>query len=143
MLRRACALLALLLAGGPAARAEPAGADAAAFRQRNEDYVHAFLRSDVAYFQRALADDFIAVLADGRLIDKAGFLQQAARRPDAEDLRLRDVAVRTFADAAVVTAVVSYHRGDGSAVTTRYSCLYVRRGDAWQVEWIQWTRVTA
>jgi ketosteroid isomerase-like protein len=129
------------MAGLLAARAAPAAADEAAFRQRNEDYVHAFLRSDVAYFQQALADDFIAVLADGRLIDKAGFLQQAVHRPDAEELRLRDVVVRIFPDSAVVTAMVSYHRGDGTAVTTRYSMLYVRRGDDWTVEWIQWTRL--
>ena len=38
-----------------------------------------------------LADDFVGVLADGRVIDKAEFLRQAAEPPDARDLRLRDV----------------------------------------------------
>ena len=36
-----------------------------------------------------LADDFVGVLADGRVIDKAEFLAQAAQPPDARDLRLQ------------------------------------------------------
>jgi len=143
MVRLACAVLALLLLAAPRARAQADGADEASFRRRNDDYVRAFLTSDVKGFQALLADDFVAVLADGRLIDKAAFLRNAAVRPDAEELRLHDVAIRVFPAAAIVTASVSYHRADGTAVRTRYSTLYVLRDGAWRIVWVQWTRVSA
>ena len=70
------------------------------------------------------------MLADGRVIDKAGFLAEAAKPPDARDLRLHDVVIRVYGDAALVGAAVAYRRADGSAVRTRYTSVYVRRGTA-------------
>ncbi len=141
---RARALLALLvLAALPGRAAEPAGADESEIRRMNDDYVRAYLDCDVARFRAMLADDFTGVLADGRVIDRAEFLQQAAERPDARDLRLRDVVIRLYGDSALVAGAVSYRRADGTGVRTRYSSVYVRRGGRWQIVWVQWTRVTA
>jgi hypothetical protein len=59
MTRLVCAFALLLCAAaGPARAAEAAGADLAALRQLNDDYVKAFLACDVARFQKILADDF-------------------------------------------------------------------------------------
>lgn len=142
MARSALALVALLLLAAPALRADPGGADEAAFRQRNDDYVRAFLACDVARFRTLLADDFLGVLADGRLIDKAEFLRQAVAKPDVLDLRLRDVGIHVYGDAALVTALVTYHRAAGTPVRTRYSTLYVLRGGAWSVVWSEWTHAS-
>jgi hypothetical protein len=105
--------------------------------------VRAFLACDVARFRRLLADDFAGVLADGRVIDKAEFLREAAIKPDASDLRLHDVTLRAYGDSAMVMAAVTYRRHDGSPVRTRYSTLYVRRDGRWALAWVQWTRVVA
>jgi ketosteroid isomerase-like protein len=121
----------------------PAGQDEPALRQLNDDYVRAFLACDVARFQILLADDFAGVLADGRVIDKAEFLREAASKPDAADLRLHDVTIRAYGDSAMVMAAVTYRRHDGLAVRTRYSTLYVRRDGKWTIAWVQWTRVIA
>ena len=102
----------------------------------------AFLACDVARFRTLLADDFLGVLADGRLIDKAEFLRQAVAKPDVLDLRLRDVGIHVYGDAALVTALVTYHRADGTPVRTRYSTLYVRRGGEWAVVWSEWTHAS-
>jgi ketosteroid isomerase-like protein len=144
MLRRAFALLALVaLAAAPAAAqdAPAAAADEAAVRQLNSDYVRAFLACDVARFRTLLSDDFMGVLADGRVIDKAAFLALAKDNLDAHDLRLRDLVVRPYGDTVLVGAVVSYTRSGGAAVRTRYSSLYVRRDGRWSIAWTQWTRV--
>jgi ketosteroid isomerase-like protein len=144
MARRASALLALLaLAVAPGRSAASAPADEAAIRQMNDDYVRAYLACDVARFRILLADDFVGVLADGRVIDRAEFLRQAAAPPDARGLRLRDVTIRVYGDTALVVALVAYSRADGTGVRTRYSSLYVRRDSKWAIAWVQWTRAAA
>jgi len=141
MVRRMCALSALLLLSlAPGRAADAAGPDEVALRQLNDDYVRAFLSCDVARFRALLSDDFLGVLADGRVIDKAEFLRQARERPDARDLRLHDVVIRTYGDTALIGAYVTYRRSDGTPVRTRYSALYVRRAAGWSVAWVQWTR---
>ena len=94
----------MLILAVPAASADPAGPDEPALRQMNDDYVRAFLTCDVARFRSLLADDFSGVLADGRVIDKAEFLREAAEPPDARDLRLHGVTIRVFGDSALVAA---------------------------------------
>ena len=132
-----------LLLGGPApARAAEAG-DEAALRRLNRDYLGAFLACDVARFRDLLADDFYGVLADGRVIDKAEFLRQAARPPGLRDFRLRDVGVRLYGDAALVNDLAAYRRPDGSTAQTRYVDVYARRQGRWQVVSVQITRVGA
>jgi len=143
MARRASALLALLALAVAPARAGSAPADEAVIRQMNDDYVRAYLACDVARFRTLLADDFTGVLADGRVIDRAEFLRQAAVPPDARGLRLRDVTIRVYGDTALVGALVAYRRADGTGVRTRYTSLYVRRDSRWAIVWVQWTRAAA
>ena len=140
MVRTACALAAILALAAPAGAADVPGPDESALRQMNDDYVRAFLSCDVARFRVILADDFGGVLADGRVIDKAEFLREAAEPPDARDLRLHGVTIRVFGDSALVAALVTYDRASGAAVRTRYSSLYARRAGHWEIVWVQWTR---
>ncbi len=140
LLSSALAGLGLFLGvAGPAA-ASPA-ADEAALRQLNDDYVRAFLACDVGRFRTLLADDFYGVLADGRIIDKAEFLRQAATPPPLKAFRIRDVAVRLFGDAAIVNDLASFRKADGAAGLTRYVDVYARRNGQWQVVSVQITRV--
>jgi hypothetical protein len=142
MVRTALALLVLALtAAGPLRASEATGPEETTLRQLNDDYVKAFLGSDTARFKALLADDFAGVLADGRVIDKAEFLREAAVKPDASDLRLHGVTIHTYGDSAMVMAAVTYHRADGTNVRTRYTTLYVRRDASWVIAWVQWTRV--
>jgi ketosteroid isomerase-like protein len=144
MARTACALLALLLAASSQARAAgPLAPDDAEIRRLNDDYVRAYLACDVSRFRSLLADDFTGVLADGRVIDKAEFLREAAAPPDVRDLRLHDVTIREYGDTALVGALVNYKRADGSGVRTRYTTFYVRSDGRWAIVWVQWTRAVA
>jgi hypothetical protein len=142
MVRTACALLALFFLAAVPARADTGATDEAAFRQRNDDFVRAFLTSDVARFRTLLADDFIGVLANGTLIDRAEFLREAQVKPDAMELRLHDVVIHIYADSAIVSAFVTYHRSKGDPVRTRYTTCYARRDGVWSVTMVQWTWYT-
>jgi ketosteroid isomerase-like protein len=128
---------------GVRAVAAPAGADEAELRRLNDDYVRAFLASDVARDRELLADDFYGVLADGRVIDKAAFLRQAAAPPAVREFRVREVMVRLYGDAAIVNTRATYLRPDGSPAQTRYVHVYVRRDGGWRIASVQITRLPA
>lgn len=144
MARPLRALLALaMLAAFSVRAAEPADTDEPAIRRMNDDYVRAYLAGDAAKFRSMLADDFTAVLASGLVVDRAEFLRLAAERPDVREFRLRDVTIRGYGDAAVVGALATYRRADGTPVRTRYTSVFVRRGGRWAIVSVQWTRVVA
>jgi ketosteroid isomerase-like protein len=127
------ALLAVLTPG--AARADfSINPDAAALTRLNDDNVQAFLHSDVARYRELLADDFTAVLADGRLIDKAEFLrlQRPGLPAPVTDFKVDEVVIRQYGDTALVNGRISYRRPDGIAAQRRYLDVYVRRDGRWQ-----------
>jgi ketosteroid isomerase-like protein len=117
-------------------------ADETTLRRLNDDYVRAFLACDVNRDRELLADDFYGVLADGRVIDKAEFLRQAAQPPALSNFAVRDVAVRVYGDAAVVDTLATYLRPDGNRAKTRYVHVYVRQAGRWRIVSVQITRVT-
>lgn len=133
----------LALALGLPAMAAAENPDEAALRELNRDYVRAFLSSDVARYRELLADDFRAVLSDGRQIDKAEFLLQAAQPPGVTGYRLGDIVVRQYGDTALVNARLDYKRRGGSEIHTRYVDVYVRSGGRWQLVSAQFTRISA
>ena len=137
---RALALGGALLASVTAAPAA-VSADEAAIRKLNDDYLQSFLKCDVASYRELLAEDFRAVLSDGRIIGKAEFLQQAAVPPAVTGFRLDEVLIRTYGDTAVVNGFVRYLKADGAPVLSRYTATYVRAKGQWQIVATQFTRV--
>ena len=115
--------------------------DEGAIRRLNGMFIRAFLASDVASYRTLLADDFRGVLADGRVIDKAGFLRQAAAPAGVSDFRESALSIRLFGDTAIVNALVAYKRPDAATVRTRHVEVYVRRDGRWQVVSEQFTRL--
>ena len=132
-----------LLSRLPAAAAAADGVDETSLRRLNDDYVRASLTCDVARFRELLSDDFLGVLADGRVVDKTKFLVLAAQPPALKDFHVREVAVRLYGDAALVNDFATYRRGDGSLAQTRYVHVYARRSGQWKLVSVQITRVAA
>ena len=143
--RRLLALACLFLAAGGLTRAQIStaslGSDMGALKQLNEEYTKAFLVHDVAFFQGLLTDDFLAVLADGRLIDRKEFLAQAALPPPVHGFEVHDPVIHVYGESAVVTAWVTYKRPDETQARTRYIDLYVKASGRWRMASIQWTRL--
>lgn len=115
--------------------------DEAAIRRLNDDYLQSFLNCDVARYRELLAEDFRAVLSDGRLIDRTEFLRQAAVPPAVTTFHLDEILIRAYGNAAVVNGLVRYLKSDGAPVLSRYTATYVRAHGRWQIVATQFTRV--
>lgn len=141
--RRILALGLAGLAGCASARAADATADRIALRRLNDAYLQAFLESDAGRFRAILAEDFSAVLANGRRIDRSEFLREAALPSRLRDFRVRDVAIQVYGDAATVSDLVSYLLPGGAPGRTRYTELCARLGGGWRIVSVQIVRVSA
>jgi ketosteroid isomerase-like protein len=109
-------------------------------KRLNQEYVDAFLKSDVAWYRENLADDFVCIESDGTVLDRARFLENAGRATDVSTYELRDVRVRIFGDVALVHATGDWARRDGTKGVSRYTDVYAREGDRWKAVSAQITR---
>jgi ketosteroid isomerase-like protein len=98
----------------------------------NQDYIDAVTASNVDRFREILADDFLCSLPDGRLIDRALFLEQTARPATISHLQVHDVNVRLMGDFAIVHARTTFTLADGKPGSGRYTDVWARRNGRWQ-----------
>jgi ketosteroid isomerase-like protein len=101
----------------------------------NREYVRSAITSDVAWFERHLAADFVCSNPDGSLVDRSGFLRQTALPRGISDLELHDVMVRIMGDFALIHARTTFSR-EGQTGSNRYT-------DAWRREPGGWAAVSA
>jgi ketosteroid isomerase-like protein len=97
----------------------------------NRDYVRSVQTSDVRRFKEILADDFLCSLPDGSLVDRDGFLEQAALPAKISNLDVHDVNVRVLGDFAIIHARTTFTAADGSAGSGRYTDVWARRHGRW------------
>ena len=100
-------------------------------RTLNSAFVRAVQESDVAWFEKHLADDFVNSNPDCSLVDRAGFLLQIARPAGISGLQEHDVRIRIFGDAAIIHARTSYARSGGEPGAGRYTDVWTRRQGRW------------
>jgi ketosteroid isomerase-like protein len=105
--------------------------DLAVLRELNRNYVRAVQESDIAWFERNLADDFLNSNPDCSLVDRAGFLMQIARPPGVTCLQEDNVNIRLLGDFALIHAKTSYVKDDGRPGIGRYTDVWTRRQDRW------------
>lgn len=116
------------------------GFDEKDLRQLNDQYITAYMQSDVQWYQKHLSDDFVCIEPDGTILGKAEFLDQTAQGPDVVEYQLEQVQVRIYGVAALVQATGLFTRKNGSNGKSRYTDVYVRNGDEWKVVSAQVTR---
>lgn len=97
----------------------------------NRDYIRAVQMRDVPRFKELLGDDFRCSLPDGSLIDRATFLDRAARPLDISNLEVHDVDVRLLGDVAIVHARTTFTTRDGRSASGRYTDVWAYRGGRW------------
>jgi ketosteroid isomerase-like protein len=125
----------------PATRTQSSTSDGSKIRQTNEQYIDAFMKSDVGWYQEHLADDFVCIESDGSVLGKAEFLEQTAKGPDVVAYELDQVNVRIYGAVALVQATGLFTRRDGSRGKSRYTDVYVQKADEWKVVSAQVTRI--
>jgi hypothetical protein len=100
----------------------------------NDDYIDSVKTSNVDRFREILADDFLCSLPDGRLLDRAQFLEHTARSGGLEALDTEDVKLRIMGDGgdiAIVHARTTFTQRDGTKGTGRYTDVWARRNGQW------------
>lgn len=107
----------------------------------NDEYVRAFLESDVAWFERHLATDFRCILSSGVMVDRATFLNNVAQPVAMASFALEDVSVQFVGETAIVQARTRYEKPDGTRGGSRYTDVWVLRDGRWQTLIAQITAV--
>jgi ketosteroid isomerase-like protein len=106
----------------------------------NQEYVDAFMNSDVEWYREHLADDFVVIESDGSLLNKEQFLRNTVQGPDVADYKLHEVDIRIYGSAALVRATGVWTRADGKMGMSRYTDVYVRQNGNWKTVSAQITR---
>jgi ketosteroid isomerase-like protein len=120
----------------PAARNDKAVQEVVDFRNR---YIEAEENRDVAFLDKILADDFFALNPQGKLLDKAGQLENL-KRPDRtlKVLNPRETHVQFYANGAV--AVLTEHvtvdgtdKGKPFGGELRFLRVFAKQNGNWKV----------
>jgi len=82
-------------------------------------------------FRQILAEDFLCTLPDGTLVDREQFLAHSARPFTLGNLAVHDVSVRLLGDVAIVHAMTTFTRPDGTPGSGRYTDVWARRRGEW------------
>jgi ketosteroid isomerase-like protein len=112
----------------------------AALHRLNDEYIRAFVESDVEWYREHLSEDFVCTLADGQRINKAEFLQRTAKGPGVTNITYDEIDVRPLGDVGLVHGVTHYTR-DGSPVSRRYTDVWHSRDGHWRAIAAQITEV--
>jgi ketosteroid isomerase-like protein len=97
----------------------------------NRAYVRSAERSDVAWYEEHLAEDFLASNPDGSIADRAAFLARIGTPQRDRDLAPVDVRIRVIGDVALIHAGFRATNPEGQTVRGRYTDVYARRGGRW------------
>jgi hypothetical protein len=118
----------------------PGTTDEARLRELNQEYIDAFMKADVRWYQEHLAEDFVCIESSGTLLDKAAFLRNTAEGPDVVDYKLAQVNVRIYENVALVQGTGVFTRKDGSTGKSLYIDVYARKDKDWKAVSAQITR---
>jgi ketosteroid isomerase-like protein len=107
----------------------------------NQEYVDAFLKSDVGWYRDHLAEDFVCIVSDGSVLDREAFLRDAAAGPGVTGYILKEVRIRTYGPVAVVQARGEFTRADATTGTSRYTDVWALQDGKWKTVSAQITRI--
>ena len=110
---------------------ETVTADLEVLEDLNAGYIDSVQRSDVRWFEKHLAEDFLNSNPDCTIVDREGFLDQVGRPAPFTNLRAEDVRIRVLGDVAIIHARTRYTWADGREAAGRYTDIWARRGGQW------------
>jgi ketosteroid isomerase-like protein len=118
----------------------PSTPDETRLRELNQQYIDAFMKADVSWYQQHLAEDFVCIESTGTLLNKQAFLQNTAEGPDVLNYRLEQVNLRIHGSVALVQGTGVFTRKDGSTGKSLYIDVYFRKDNDWKAVSAQNTR---
>lgn len=97
----------------------------------NLNYIRSVQQSDVAWFERNLAPDFVCCRPDGEFLDRGQFLKFTAKPVAFSNLKAHEVAIRVLGDFALIHARTTFSLADGREGSSRYTDAWARRDGRW------------
>jgi hypothetical protein len=97
----------------------------------NAGYIESVQRSDMRWFERNLAEDFLNSNPDCSIVDREGFIEQIAGPATISNLRAEDVRIRILGEVAVIHGRTRYTKADGAEAAGRYTDVWARRKGRW------------
>lgn len=89
---------------------------------------------DLAAIDRLYAEDFLATNADGRVVDKKGWLEMLrAGQFVVETITTDDFKVRRYSGTAIVTGRSAYHFGGKKQAEVRHTQVWAELDGRWQL----------
>jgi len=134
--RRTCSVFILVLAAAAVSSAAPPVVPAPDAERLERELVSAIAKTDLATYDRIVADDYAVIDASGKRITKAEVM--ASYRDGSRgytNLEIFDVASSLHGDTAVFTArTKGMRRENGQDIVNdvRYMRVYARRNGRWQ-----------
>jgi ketosteroid isomerase-like protein len=108
-----------------------AASDLEVLHELNHNYVRSVEQSDVRWFDENLAADFLNSNPDGTLVDRAGFLEQIAKKSPVTNIAERDVRIVLRGDFAFIHALTTYTKPSGEQGRGRYTDVWWKRNHRW------------
>jgi ketosteroid isomerase-like protein len=99
------------------------------------------MHSDADWYDRHLTPDFACIVTSGAVVDRAAFLENAGKPHTTVKYDLSEVSIRVHGDAALVSALGTWERKDGTRGRTRYIDVWVRKDGEWKAVSAQLTAV--
>ena len=98
----------------------------------NNEYIRSVQESDVKRFDEILAREFYCSNPDGSLVDRSAFLKQTAQPVPIRGLASHDVKIRLLGDVAIIHALTSWTKLDGTPGRGRYTDVWARQNGSWK-----------
>lgn len=120
----------------PTVSASVSNPDEAALEALNSEWLNAYKTRDGAALDRILADDFIAVYPDDRVMRKADLIKAATGTTrTVETVSWDRLRIMVFGDVAIVTArssLTGVAADKPFAASNEYADVYAKRGGRWR-----------
>jgi ketosteroid isomerase-like protein len=111
----------------------------------NRQWMESYVRSDVAFLERHLADDYMSTFPDGTVLDKQGEIA-ALKSGDIAltEMTPREMKVRIYGEAAVITGrsvIKAKVNGRETSGEFRFTDVWVKQDNHWMAVASQVTRI--
>ena len=116
-----------------AAQSGPVESPEQAIGRLEREWALAHVRKDLGWYDRYVAPDYRSVLADGRIASRADIVEHLRSAAPGQAVKVDEVDVRVYGDAAVATVTQSFTTASGKAGRSRITDIWVKSGSGWKV----------
>ena len=114
-------------------------------KRLNRQWMESYVRSDTAFLEQHLADDYVSTFPDGTVLDKKGEIESLKSGDIAlTEMTPSEINVRTYGEAAVITGrstIKAKVKGQEVSGEYRFTDVWVKHSNRWLAVASQVTRI--